>query len=259
MAGKTKKQILQELEASQKRIQELQQEADRLKNYSFIHESDQKLVHNLRLQAEGHKYVIDLVRKKNIQLKKEASELQAQISAKNEEEMNQFIEQLKAERDELDKKLCQMKAQLKNSRNISFLNSLEGRCSALENEKKLLEKDKEFLENEVKELKFLIEEYKNDYQELGKTLEKSSDYYIKTIRELQEENRKLWSSSVHNNRNAGRKKNNEEIRKRYLTFCNLIKEKTSMKDIMEIMQISRPTYYRFLKEYKIKSEDLMRN
>lgn len=52
MTGKTKKQILQELEESQKRIQELQQEADRLKNYSFIHESDQKLIHNLRLQAE---------------------------------------------------------------------------------------------------------------------------------------------------------------------------------------------------------------
>lgn len=42
MAGKTKKQILQELEESQKRIQELQQETDSLKNYSFIHESDQK-------------------------------------------------------------------------------------------------------------------------------------------------------------------------------------------------------------------------
>ena len=70
MTGKTKKQILQELEESQKRIQELQQEADRLKNYSFIHESDQKLIHNLRLQAEGHKYAINLLREKNIQLKK---------------------------------------------------------------------------------------------------------------------------------------------------------------------------------------------
>lgn len=233
MTGKTKKQILQELEESQKRIQELQQEADRLKNYSFIHESDQKLIHNLRLQA--------------------------QISAKNEEEVNQFIEQIKAERDESDKKLRQMKAQLKNSRNISFLNSLEERCAALENEKKCLEEYKVFLENEVKELKFQIEGYENHFQELGKTLEKSSDYYIKTIKELQEENRKLWSSSSHNNRNAGRKKNNEEIRKRYLTFCSLMKKKTSMKDIMEIMQISRSTYYRFLKEYKIKSEDLMRN
>ena len=111
------------------------------------------------------------------------------------------------------------------------------------------------MENEVKELKFQIEGYEDHFRELGKTLEKSSDYYIKTIKELQEENRKLWSSSAHNNRNAGRKKNNEEIRKRYLTFCSLMKEKTSMKDIMEIMQISRSTYYRFLKEYKIKSED----
>ena len=134
MAGKTKKQILQELEESQKRIQELQQEADRLKNYSFIHESDQKLLHNLRLQAEGHKYVIDLVRKKNIQLKKEASELQAQISAKNEEEINQFIEQIKSERDKLAKEVRKMETKLKNSREILFLNSLEGRCASLEND-----------------------------------------------------------------------------------------------------------------------------
>lgn len=134
MAGKTKKQILQELEESQKRIQELQQETDSLKNYSFIHESDQKLLHNLRLQAEGHKYVIDLVRKKNIQLKKEASELQAQISAKNEEEINQFIEQIKSERDKLAKEVRKMETKLKNSRDILFLNSLEGRCASLEND-----------------------------------------------------------------------------------------------------------------------------
>lgn len=134
MAGKTKKQILQELEESQKRIQELQQETDSLKNYSFIHESDQKLLHNLRLQAEGHKYVIDLVRKKNIQLKKEASELQAQISAKNEEEINQFIEQIKSERDKLAKEVRKMETKLKNSRDILFLNSLEGYCASLEND-----------------------------------------------------------------------------------------------------------------------------
>lgn len=134
MAGKTKKQILQELEESQKRIQELQQETDSLKNYSFIHESDQKLLHNLRLQAEGHKYVIDLVWKKNIQLKKEASELQAQISAKNEEEINQFIEQIKSERDKLAKEVRKMETKLKNSREILFLNSLEGRCASLEND-----------------------------------------------------------------------------------------------------------------------------
>ena len=113
---------------------ELQQETDSLKNYSFIHESDQKLLHNLRLQAEGHKYVIDLVRKKNIQLKKEASELQAQISAKNEEEINQFIEQIKSERDKLAKEVRKMETKLKNSRDILFLNSLEGRCASLEND-----------------------------------------------------------------------------------------------------------------------------
>ncbi|MFR2801613.1 MULTISPECIES: hypothetical protein [Lachnospiraceae] len=78
--------------------------------------------------------MIDLVRKKNIQLKKEASELQAQISAKNEEEINQFIEQIKSERDKLAKEVRKMETKLKNSREILFLNSLEGRCASLEND-----------------------------------------------------------------------------------------------------------------------------
>lgn len=78
--------------------------------------------------------MIDLVRKKNIQLKKEASELQAQISAKNEEEINQFIEQIKSERDKLAKEVRKMETKLKNSRDILFLNSLEGRCASLEND-----------------------------------------------------------------------------------------------------------------------------
>lgn len=67
-------------------------------------------------------------------MKKEAQELQAQISAKNEEEINQFIEQIKSERDKLAKEVRQMETKLKNSRDILFLNSLEGRCASLEND-----------------------------------------------------------------------------------------------------------------------------
>ena len=140
MAGKTKKQVLQELKESQKRIREV----DRLKKDSSVYEFNQNVIHNLRLQMEGQKYVIELFRKKNIRLKKEVQELQAQISAKNEEEKNQFIEEIKSERDKLDKEVRQMETKLKNSRDISFLNSLEGRCAALENDKKRLEEDKFF-------------------------------------------------------------------------------------------------------------------
>ena len=134
MAGKTKKQILQEQEESQKRIQELLREVDSLKRYSSAYESNQNTIHNLRLQTEGQKYVIELFRTKNIRLKKEARELQAQISAKNEEEINQFIEQIKSERDKLAKEVRQMETKLKNSRDILFLNSLERRCASLEND-----------------------------------------------------------------------------------------------------------------------------
>lgn len=158
MAGKTKKQILQKLEESQKRIQELLREVDRMKRDSSIYECDRKVIHNLRLQTEGPKYVIELFRTKNIRLKKEAQELHAQISAKNEEEINQFIEQIKFERDKLAKEVLQMETKLKNSRDISFLNSLEGRCASLENDKKRLEEDKFFLKHEIKGLKHSLKE-----------------------------------------------------------------------------------------------------
>lgn len=250
MAGKTKKQVLQELKESQKRIQELLREVDRLKKASSVYESNQNVIHNLRLQMEGQKYVIELFRTKNIRLKKEAQELQAQISAKNEEEKNQFIEEIKSERDKLDKEVRQMETKLKNSRDISFLNSLEGRCAALENDKKRLEEDKFFLEHRIKHLKHSLEERDNDIQELGKTMEKSSDYYIKTIRELQEENTKLYCGKAHNARGAGRKKRNAKYMERYRIFENLLKKGSSKKAIIETMGISQATFYRFLKEYR---------
>ena len=55
MAGKTKKQILQELEESQKRIQELLREVDRLKRYSSIYESNQKqsIISGCRRKAQN--------------------------------------------------------------------------------------------------------------------------------------------------------------------------------------------------------------
>lgn len=255
MAGKTKKQVLQELKESQKRIQELLREVDRLKKDSSIYESNQKAIHNLRLQTEGQKYVIELFQTKNIRLKKEAQELQVQISAKNEEEKNQFIEQIKSERDKLAKEVYQMETKLKNSRDISFLNSLEGRCASLENDKKRLEEDKFFLEHKIKDLKHSLEERDNDVQELGKTMEKSSNLYIKTINELLEENTKLYCEKMHNARGAGRKKKNAKYMERYRIFEDLLKKGFSKKKIIETMKISQATYYRFLKEYREELEN----
>ena len=44
------------------------------------------------------------------------------------------IEQIKSERDKLAKEVRKMETKLKNSREILFLNSLEGRCASLEND-----------------------------------------------------------------------------------------------------------------------------
>lgn len=73
-------------------------------------------------------------------------------------------------------------------------------------------------------------------------------------RELRAENEALRKSKpVHNERNAGRKKNDATYMKRYAEFANLVRKGNNMTEIMELMKISRSTYFRFMKSYK---EDL---
>ena len=70
-------------------------------------------------------------------------------------------------------------------------------------------------------------------------------------RELRVENEALRKSKpVHNERNAGRKKNDAAWIKKYVEFCSLVKDGKTMADIMGKMQISRSTYFRFMKSYK---------
>ena len=52
---------------------------------------------------------------------------------------------------------------------------------------------------------------------------------------------------------AGRKKNDATYMKRYAEFANLVRKGNNMTEIMELMKISRSTYFRFMKSYK---EDL---
>lgn len=100
-----------------------------------------------------------------------------------------------------------------------------------------------------------LKERDNDVQELGKIMEKSSDYYIKTINELLEENTKLYCGKMRNARGAGRKKKNAKYMERYRIFEDLLKKRLSKKKIIETMEISQATYYRFLKEYREEMEN----
>lgn len=122
-------------------------------------------------------------------------------------------------------------------------------------ENKRLKKDNEVLKQKVEDLENSVNESHKNTIAVGKTMEESSEFYLKQIQELQEENRKLRSQTelVHNARGAGRKKNDAAWIKKYVEFYSLVKDGKTMADIMGKMQISRSTYFRFMKSYK---EDL---
>lgn len=122
-------------------------------------------------------------------------------------------------------------------------------------ENKRLKKNNEVLKQKVEDLENSVNESHKNTIAVGKTMEESSEFYLKQIQELQEENRKLRSQTelVHNARGAGRKKNDAAWIKKYVEFCSLVKDGKTMADIMGKMQISRSTYFRFMKSYK---EDL---
>lgn len=122
-------------------------------------------------------------------------------------------------------------------------------------ENKRLKKDNEVLKQKVEDLENSVNESHKNTIAVGKTMEESSEFYLKQIQELQEENRKLRSQTepVHNARGAGRKKNDAAWIKKYVEFCSLVKDGKTMANIMGKMQISRSTYFRFMKSYK---EDL---
>ena len=184
--------------------------------------------------------------------------------------------QLRAERDQLQKKLDQAKAtiaQLEDNVRILGQNveaksheNSTAECQILKrenaelyverrklkNENKKLREYKEVLEQRVHDLEHSVEESHRNTETIGKTMEESSDYYLKQIQELQNENQRLRSQTepVHNARGAGRKKNDAAWMKKYNAFCDLVRSGKTMSEIMDEMQISRSTYFRFLKSYK---------
>lgn len=162
-------------------------------------------------------------------------------------------ETLKEQNERLEKELEAAKEQIKTLQHELMVAQSDCRRLTYANEQ--LQEAKEVLEQRVNDLWDNVHGREDDIKELGKTMEKSSAYYAQTIKELQAENRKLWKKSgqeppVHNARGAGRKKNNAEYMQKYLAFCDLVRSGKTMDDIMGIMQISRSTYFRFLKAHR---------
>ena len=266
MAKKTKDQLEVELKTAQGQIQELMLEIGKLKQANIesyeqspIHETDQKAIHDLQIKLDGMKYVCDLLQKKNIKLRKEREELLPQLSSSTDDDRNKLIRKLQEERDDLQHEVRVLKEKLKNSENAAIIESLEVCNASFQREIAQLEEDKKVLEITVKNLKHSLELSHENTLEIERIWKDSVNSNRKEIESLEKqiwaikaENRKLWGETdyVRNVRGAGRKKNNEERIKKYLTFGNLMKNGTSMKDIMGTMGISRTTYFRYLREYK---------
>lgn len=265
MAKKTKDQLESELKAAQEQVQELLLEIGKLKQVSIesyeqspIHEADMKAIYDLQVKLDGMKYVCSLLQEKNIKLRKEREELLPQLSG-SDEDRNKLIRKLQEERDDLQHEVRVLKEKLRNSENAAIIESLEVCNASFQREIAQLEEDKEALEITVKGLKHNLELSDENVLEMERIWKDSVNSNRKEIESLEKqiwalkaENRKLWGETdyVRNVRGAGRKKNNEERIKKYLTFGNLMKKGTSMKDIMGIMGISRTTYFRYLREYK---------
>ena len=73
--------------------------------------------------------------------------------------------------------------------------------------------------------------------------------YEELYKELLKENNELKQKLEHkyNERNAGRKANDEKQQKQLQEFSALLNNGSSKKEILKTMHISNSTYYRYLK------------
>ena len=241
------KRLTQELKEARSQVKLLMKEVPRLNNeanaayeHSSFYEADQACIRDLKQQVE--------------MLKSQLSH-----SRKEREKASEEIRLLTIEKNVAIERM----ADVQNNRNNTYRNKMLSKeleavhreCRELKLENKKLKEDKELLEQRVSNLEHSLDEASKNTEELGKTMEESSDYYIKQIKQLQAENEKFQSQSgpVRNARGAGRKKNDATYMKRYAEFADLVRNGKSMTEIMEQMEISRSTYFRFMKVFREKN------
>lgn len=240
------KRLIQELEEARLQIELLKKEVSKINNdtnaayeNSSFYEADQACIRDLTQQVE--------------MLKRQLSH-----SRKEREKASEEIRLLTIEKNVAIERM----SDAQNNRNDTHrhemlskeLEAVHRECRELKLENKKLKEDKELLEQRVSDLEHSLEEADKNTDKLGKTMEESSDYYIKQIKQLQAENEKLRKNQtgepVHNARNAGRRKNDKTYMKRYAEFADLVRNGNGMTEIMQQMKISRSTYFRFLKLYR---------
>ncbi len=252
------KQLLQELKKARAQIQRLQQMVEKLNDAtdeaylkSSYYEADQACMRYLKNQVETLKSQLSNSQERNQKANEEIKLLNL--------ERDSAIENMAYTQDEAHKDLIHHKM-------LGYeLKAAQSDCRRLKLANKQLQEDKEALQQKVEDLEHSVEERHKETMEAYKSMSEMLDKHEK---ELSKSQRKIWkledenkkfqerSENLKNPRGAGRKKNDDKQKKKYKMFSDLVRTGISMENIMETMQISRSTYFRFLKRYK---EDCMNN
>lgn len=211
----------------------------------------------------------ETLREQNERLAKELKEARAQIQQLQQEvaKANEEIRLLNLERDTAIENMAYARDIRSDAYKDSWhyktltheLEVAHSDCHRLKNENKQLKEDKEVLQQKVEDLEHSVEERHKETTEAYKSMSEMLDKHEK---ELSKSQRKIWkledenkkfqerSENLKNPFGAGRKKNDAAYIKRYVEFSSLVRKGMSMEDIMGTMQISRSTYFRFLKVFK---------
>ena len=211
----------------------------------------------------------ETLREQNERLAKELKEARAQIQQLQQEvaKANEEIRLLNLERDTAIENMAYAQDIRSDAYKDSWhyktltheLEVAHSDCHKLKNENKQLKEDKEVLQQKVEDLEHSVEERHKETTEAYKSMSEMLDKHEK---ELSKSQRKIWkledenkkfqerSENLKNPFGAGRKKNDAAYIKRYVEFSSLVRKGMSMEDIMGTMQISRSTYFRFLKVFK---------
>lgn len=252
------KQLLQELKKARAQIQRLQQMVEKLNDAtdeaylkSSYYEADRACMRYLKNQVETLKSQLSNSQEKNRKANEEIRLLNL--------ERDIAVENMAYTQDEAHKDLIHHKM-------LAYeLEAAQSDCRRLKFANKQLQGDKEVLQQKIKDLEHSFEERHKETIEAYETMSEMRDKHEKEftksqrkIWKLEDENKKFQerSKNLKNPFGAGRKKNNAKQKEKYKMFSDLAITGISMESIMETMQISRSTYFRFMKRYK---EDCMNN
>ena len=244
--------LAKELKEARAQIQRLQQMVEKLNDAtdeaylkSSYYEADQACMRYLKNQVETLKSQLSNIQEKNRKANEEIKLLNL--------ERDSAIENMAYTQDEAHKDLIHHKM-------LGYeLKAAQSDCRRLKLANKQLQEDKEALQQKVEDLEHSVEERHKETMEAYKSMSEMLDKHEK---ELSKSQRKIWkledenkkfqerSENLKNPFGAGRKKNDAAYIKRYVEFSSLVRKGMSMEDIMGTMQISRSTYFRFLKVFK---------